>query len=42
MREERGRKPVSKTIPLMTLMKRIFTDRKNDWQEQQDIFSVPI
>jgi hypothetical protein len=29
MRERKARKP-DKTSPLMTLMKRIFTDQKND------------
>jgi hypothetical protein len=42
MRGERARKRRSKTLPLITLMKRIFTEKKNDWQEQQDIFGVPI
>jgi hypothetical protein len=30
MREERARKPLGETLPLITLMTRIFTDQKND------------
>jgi len=33
MRGETARKRIGKTLPLMTRIKRIFTDQKMSWQE---------